>query len=168
MHVIIWLLIGYLIGSIPWGLVIGKVFDENANEVTDWFESLSLTEEADGSVTMDVVRDERTLAGGAEDNILSGSYRFVPHVYLQPMHEAPYSAEELARWAQICYFMDKGFYPPEADAEEKDDESFLIHLYEIVDIDGIPMHTATAAWYLVDEEGIGADYIFGNEVRLFG
>ena len=26
MHVIIWLLIGYLIGSIPWGLVIGKVF----------------------------------------------------------------------------------------------------------------------------------------------
>ena len=26
MRIIMWLLIGYLIGSIPWGLVIGKVF----------------------------------------------------------------------------------------------------------------------------------------------
>ena len=149
-------------------LVIGKVFDENENEVTEWFQSLSLTVEADGSVTMEVERDARTLAGGAEDNILSGSYRFVPRVYLQPAHEAPYSAEELARWAQIGYFMDKGFFPPEADVEKNDDGSYTIHLYEIVEIDDIPMHTATAAWYTVDAGGVGADDIFGNEVRLFG
>lgn len=145
---------------------VGKLFNEKGLDVSDWFRSLTLTE-VQGGVNMVVDRDERTLAGGPEDNILSGTYFFEPHCYLAPAHDGPFTPKELCRWAQIRYFSEKGFFPPEADFEKNDDGSYTIHLYEVVDTDGF-VHTATSAWYTVDENGVGVDDIFGGKIRLAG
>ena len=145
---------------------VGKLFNEKGLDVSGWFKSLTLTE-VQGGVNMVVDRDERTLAGGPEDNILSGTYFFEPHSYLAPAHDGPFTPKELCRWAQIRYFAKTGFFPPEADFEKNDNGSYTIHLYEVVDTGGIT-HTATSAWYTVDEYGVGVDYIFGGEIRLAG
>ena len=145
---------------------VGKLFNEKGLDVSGWFKSLTLTE-VQGGVNMVVDRDERTLAGGPEDNILSGTYFFEPHSYLAPAHDGPFTPKELCRWAQIRYFAKTGFFPPEADFEKNDDGSYTIHLYEVVDTDGF-VHTATSAWYTVDEYGVGVDDVFGGEIRLAG
>ncbi len=145
---------------------VGKLFNEKGLDVSKWFKSLTLTE-VQGGINMVVDRDERTLAGGPEDNILSGTYFFEPHASLKPAHDGPYTPKELCRWAQIRYFSEKGFFPPEADFEKNDDGSYTIHLYEIVTSAGAA-HTATSAWYTVDEYGVGVDDIFGGEIRLAG
>ena len=144
---------------------INRVYDSGGRDVSGWFESLSLTY-AQGAINMVVKRDESTLAGGAEDNILSGVYTFEPHTYLMPAEDGPYTAEELGRWAQICYFVHNGFFPPMADIERNADGSYTVHLYEVVDTDGAS-HTATSAWYTVDEYGYGTDDITGKTIYLF-
>lgn len=147
-------------------LVVGKLFNEKGFDVSGWFKSLKLTQ-VQGAINMVVERDEKTLAGGADDNILSGVYMLEPHSYLAPGHEGPYTVKELARWAQIHYFTEKGYFPPRADVEKNDDGSYSIHLYELVSTAGY-IHTATSAWYTVDAFGVGVDDIYGNAIRLAG
>ena len=148
-----------------YALEIKKVYHSTGADVSSWFKSLTLSE-VQGAIMMNVKRDESTLAGGAEDNILSDVYLFEPRTYLLPLFEGPYTADELGVWAQIFYFRHNGYFPPEADVEENEDGTFTIHLYEIVSSDGAE-HTATAAWYTVDAYGFGEDYIFGDEICLF-
>lgn len=146
-------------------LMIKKVFRESGEDVSRWFKSLGLSD-AQGAVMMKVERDERTLAGGADDNILTGEYRLEPRTYLLPEEEGPYSAPELCEWAQIYYFTRFGYFPPEAEAEKNADGSFTIHLYEIVTLDG-DEHTATSAWYTVDAYGVGVNTITEEGINLF-
>lgn len=147
-----------------YGISIKKVFHSSGEEVSRWFESLTL-HEVQGAVMMNVKRDESTLAGGAGDNILTGVYMFEPRTYLLPESEGPYTAEELAAWAQIYYFTHNGFFPPMAEVEENADGSFTIHLFEVVELGGIT-HTATSAWYTVDEYGDGVNGITEQEISL--
>lgn len=144
-----------------------RVFNEAGYEVSEWFKSLTLTE-VQGALMLNVKRDERTLAGGADDNILTGVYLFEPRTYLLPLGDAPYSAGELARWGQLYYFRETGFYPPEADAVANADGSFTVHLYEIVEIDDCNSRTATSAWYTVGADGRGYDDLSGKPVALCG
>ena len=58
-----------------------------------------------------------------------------------------------------------GFFPPKVDVEKTKDGNFTIHLYEVVDLDGVK-HTATSAWYTVDRYGVGADDIYETPVNL--
>ena len=143
---------------------IRKVLGPEGQDVSRWFKSLTLTQ-VQGAYLMQVDRDESTLAGGAEDNILSGVYLLEPRTYPLPAEEGPFTEEELARWAQIYYFTHNGFFPPEADVEQNADGSFTIHLYEIVKQDGTT-HTATSAWYTVDAYGEGVEDITEQEIRL--
>ena len=52
--------------------------DAEGNDITDWFERLVFAFSSEDSVLMQVKRNERTLAGGEEDNILTGDYTFLP------------------------------------------------------------------------------------------
>ena len=164
------------------GLEIYKIVDEYGFDHSNWFRSLVFQFYLDGAI-MTADRDERTLAGGAEDNILTGTYvmipvrvgtayeknrdgDLVPRTYPLPEKEGPYSAEELGRWAQIFYFRKNGFFPPEAEVTANTDGTFTIHLFEIVDLDG-EAHTATSAWLTVDAYGVGTDDIMEERVDLF-
>ena len=157
------------------GLEIHTVRDEYDFDHSNWFNTLTFQFYLDGTV-MSVDRDERTLAGGGEDNILTGTYVMLPvgvHVdpvtrrtSLRPQSDGPYSPEELADWAQIHYFCTSGFFPPEADVTSNPNGTFTIHLYEIVDLDGLK-HTATSAWYTVDAYGVGRNDITEEPVSLF-
>ena len=147
-----------------YSLDIKKVYNEAGIEVSRWFKSLTLTA-VQGAVMMNVERDEKTLAGGEEDNILTGVYLFEPRTYLLPADNGPYTEKELGQWAQIYYFEHNGFFPPKADVERNADGSFTVHLYEVVKQDGVS-HTATSAWYTVDAYGSGTDDITGRPVEL--
>lgn len=59
-------------------LTIRTVTDAEGNDITDWFEGLAFAFSSEDSVLMQVKRNERTLAGGEEDNILTGDYTFLP------------------------------------------------------------------------------------------
>ena len=141
-----------------------KVTDDHGFDVSDRFKALSVLFAGD-RVVLSVRRDEKTLAGGADDNILTGTYLFEPYSYLLPADSGPYTAEQLAQWAQIYYFRHNGFFPPKADTEKNADGSYTVHLYEIVKLDGVP-HTATSAWYTVDAYGTGSDDITGRAIEL--
>ena len=62
-------------------LRIHKVYNSAGMDVSSWFESLTLSD-VQGAILMNVERDESTLAGGEEDNILTGVYMFEPRTYL--------------------------------------------------------------------------------------
>lgn len=164
-------------------LRIRNVYDEYDFDHSNWFRDLTIRFYTDGAI-MDVDRDERTLAGGAEDNILTGQYvmtpvgvgadykqvspeLLVPVTFLRPDHDGPYTPAELGKWAQISYFNQYGFFPPRADVDRFADGSYSIHLYEVVSQDGVP-HTATSAWYTVDAFGDGTNEITGEAVHLMG
>ena len=146
--------------------VIHDVADDAGRDVSDQFESLSFTE-VQGAVIMDVERDERTLAGGEDSGIMTGVYMLEPRTYLTSLAEGPYAPEELGEMAQRYYMVNHGFFPPETEVEPNGDGAYTIHLFEIVDLDGIT-HTATSAWYTVDDMGRGHDDITGQEIRLAG
>ena len=165
------------------GFVFHKITDDFGFDRSDWFKELSFRME-DGYLVLEVVRDERTLAGGSEDNVLTGEYWMepmgvvcvdpadkvyqegeLPKLALRPLEDGPYTAEELGQLARVCYFTGTGFYAPHAEAVEKADGSFMIHLFEIVDTDGV-LHTATSAWYTVDAFGEGVNDITGEPVSL--
>lgn len=143
---------------------IKKVYKLDGTDVSNWFKSIVLTE-VQGAIMMNVQRDERTLAGGAEDNILTDVYLFEPRTYLLPDENVILTPSDLGYWAQIYYFTRTGFFPPEADVTKNRDGSYSIHLYEIVK-SGKTTHTATSAWYTVDRYGDGANDITGMEVHL--
>ena len=66
---------------------------------------------------------------------------------------APYQSVELAAMARAYYL-------------KNDDGTTTLHLYEIVKDDDESSHTATSAWYTVDEYGKGEDDILGNTVEF--
>ena len=146
-------------------LLINKVLTDDGEDVSEWFRSFALTE-VQGAVIMSVKRNEKTLAGGGDDNILTGAYMLEPRTYLLPESEGPYSEDELAEQAQLWYFVNTGFYPPETEAEKNSDGTVTIHLYEVVETDGIADHTATSAWYTVDKYGEGVNDMTGETVSL--
>lgn len=141
-------------------LTICTVVDGYGNDISDWFESLVFLFSSEDTVLMQVQRDESTLAGGAEDNLLTGEY------VMKPRDTAAKTPEQLCLLAQEYYSRNQGFYPPEADWVDNGDGSYTIHLYEIVRLDGGESHTATSAWYTVDAYGIGTDDITGESVAL--
>ena len=58
-------------------VLLKKVTDDRGNDISDFFVMLSFTFVNDHAV-MSVVRDEKTLAGGSSDNLLTGSYTMTP------------------------------------------------------------------------------------------
>ena len=141
---------------------INTVYNSTGVDVSHWFKKLVLSE-VQGAILMNVERDESTMAGGTEDNILTGVYMFEPRTYFLPLEEGPFTAEELGVLAQQFYFAITGYYLPEADAADNGDGTYTIHLYE-----DMGDHTATSAWYTVDEMGNGTDDITGDLVCLAG
>ncbi len=156
------------------GLKILKVRDQYGFDHSNRFKDLSLRFYLDGAV-MTVERDEKTLAGGPEDNILTGTYLMRPvgvradgskkQSVLCPMEDGPYQPEELGMWAQFYYFRNTGFFPPEAEVIKNADGTFTVHLYEVLTTDGVE-HTATSAWYTVDAYGKGQNDITGEKISL--
>ena len=76
-------------------LTIRTVKDENGNDITDRFVSLDFLFSSEDVVLMQVRRDEQTLAGGEEDNLLTGEY------ILKPREEQ--TPEQLCVLAQEYY-----------------------------------------------------------------
>ena len=139
-------------------LTIRTVKDANGNDITDRFESLDFLFSSEDVVLMQVRRDEQTLAGGAEDNILTGEYTLKPREEKTP--------EQLCVLAQEYYKRNYNFYPPEAAFTDNGDGTYTIQLYENVDLGEGVSHTATSAWYTVDAYGVGIDEITGKMVEL--
>ena len=139
-------------------LTIRTVKDENGNDITDRFESLDFLFSSEDVVLMQVRRDEQTLAGGEEDNLLTGEY------ILKPREEK--TPEQLCVLAQEYYKRNYDFYPPEAAFTDNGDGTYTIQLYENVDLGEGESHTATSAWYTVDTYGVGIDEITGRTVDL--
>lgn len=132
--------------------------DENGNDITDRFVSLDFLFSSEDVVLMQVRRDEQTLAGGEEDNLLTGGY------ILKPREEQ--TPERLCVLAQEYYKRNYDFYPPEAAFTDNGDGTYTIRLYENVDLGEGESHTATSAWYTVDTYGVGIDEITGRTVDL--
>ena len=143
-----------------YGVRINKVFNSKGLEVSDWFRSLTLTQ-VEGAVVMNVRRDERTLAGGEEDNILTGVYLFEPWTCLAPEGDGPFTAAELGRWAQIRYFRQTGVYPQVVKTARKG-TGYSIRLFETA------KQSEALALYTVDRYGVGTDGLTGLPVRLCG
>ena len=137
---------------------------KKGSDVSRWFQSVVLSR-VQNSYILSVERDEKTLAGSPDDNILTGVYTFDPHVCFTPLEDGPFTEEELGVLAQRYYFRNHGFFPPEAEVAVNEDGSFTVHLFEIVDLDGTT-HTATSAWYTVDPFGVGVNDITGEEAYL--
>ena len=174
-------------------ILLKKITDDYDKDISSYFALLSFTF-INNHAVMSVVRDENTLAGGSEDNLLTGSYTMTPG---KP-NDAPkgsdkaeyetkgslkavkellsagtsddqaktYTPEELCKMAQDYYNRHKNYYPPIADYEVKEGGKYQIHLYEVVDDGNGYTHTATSAWYTVDAHGIGTEDIFGEAVDL--
>ena len=81
---------------------------------------------------------------------------------------APYQSVELAAIARAYYLKENNYLAPEVECLKNDDGTTTIHLYEIVKDDDESSHTATSAWYTVDEYGKGEDDIMGNAVKFPG
>ncbi len=134
--------------------------EATGTDVSDHFRSLKLSS-VEGAVLL--TSDSR--ARGSDAVVPSGTYLFEPRTSFAPLSEGPFTAEELGVMAQQYYMKSSGFFPPEAEVEANSDGSFTIHLYEVVELDGIS-HTATSAWYTVDAYGAGSDVIYETPVDL--
>ena len=141
-------------------LSIHTVYDEAGCDVSDSFRSLMLSD-VEGAILMVAESDARS------GNVIipSNVYLFEPKTFFVPLKSGPYTADELGVMAQQYYMKNHGFFPPKADVEQNKDGSFTIHLYEVVDLDGVK-HTATSAWYTVNAYGVGADDIYETPVIL--
>ena len=124
------------------------------------FGSVMLSE-VQGAILM--VVDSRAKAENAI--VPTNVYLLEPKTSFVPLKSGPYTADELCVMAQQYYMKNNGFFPPKADVTKNADGSFTIHLYEVVDLDGIT-HTATSAWYTVDSFGSGTDDIYETPVDL--
>ncbi len=136
----------------------------NGSDISKLLESVVLR--ADGPSWVLTVKPEGNASN--DDGLLSGTYTFEPSVRFVPAEPGPYTADELGLLARQYYFLETGFFPPEAEVTENDDGSLTVHLFEIVEKAGIPAHTATSAWYTVDPFGVGVNDITGEEVYLAG
>ena len=145
-------------------LKFNKVTDSVGHDVSKWFKSLTLTQ-VQTSYILNVKRNEKTLAGGAEDNILTGSYVFDANTHFRPLSEGPFNVKQLGVLAQQYYFKNHLFFPPKVETTKNKDGTFTLHLYEVVELDGVK-HTATSAWYTVDRYGDGTDDISGERIHL--
>lgn len=139
-------------------LTIAAVADAKGNDVSDWFESLVFLFSSEDMVLMQVSRNEKTLAGGEEENILTGEYTLLPREKNTP--------EQLCALAREYYNRNFNFDPPEAAITDNGDGTYTIHLYELVTLDQGETHTATSAWYTVDAYGVGTNDITGQLVQL--
>ena len=174
-------------------ILLKKITDDYDKDISAYFALLSFTF-INNHAVMSVVRDESTLAGGAEDNLLTGSYTMTPGKpddapagsneagsetkgslrAVEALFSAgasadpsrTYTPEELCKMAQDYYNRHYNYYPPVADYETKEGGKYQIHLYEIVDDGNGYTHTATSAWYTVDAHGIGTNDISGEAVDL--
>ena len=156
------------------GLKIRQVRDIHNVDHSDWFKELTLQFYLDAAV-MKVERDEKTLAGGKEDNILTGTYVMVPvgvrgdarekQSYLCPAEDGPYQPEELSLWARFYYFRNTGVFPTATEIVENSDGTFTLHLYENEDSDGL-VHTSISEWYTVDSYGEGKNDITEEQISL--
>ena len=176
-------------------ILIKKITDDTGFDISSNFAFLSVTF-VNNKAVMSVVRDEKTLAGGAGNNLLTGSYMMIPEV---PEEASPstgtqgalkavkellaaantedasgvaadnsktYTPDELCKMAQEYYNRHKNYYPPEVDCEVLEDGRYRIHLYEKVDNGDGSWHTATSAWYTVDAHGKGSEDVLGEEIDL--
>ena len=139
-------------------LAISTVKDASGNDITYRFESLDFLFSGEGNVLMRVRRDEQTLAGGAEDNLLTGEYALTPR--------EENTLEQLCALAQEHYKRNYDFYPPEVAFTDNGDGTYTLHLYENVDLGEGVYHTATSAWYMVDSYGVGIDESTGKVIEL--
>ena len=147
-------------------IAIRTIRDGQGLDISDRFRTLTYTFLSD-KVIMIVERDESTLAGGAGDNVLTGTYTFAA-AKQEPNAPAEknYTPKELCAMAQDYYEKHNDFRPPVADSASNSDGTVTIHLYEIVSNGDGTFHTATSAWYTVDSKGVGTDDITGESVRL--
>ena len=141
-------------------LTVYRVSDEYGNDVSWKFNSIMLSD-VEGAILLIVDSNAR----GNDAVISSNVYLFEPKTSFVPLKSGPFTADELGVMAQQYYMKNHGFFPPKADVEQNADGSFTIHLYEVVDLDGVK-HTATSAWYTVDRYGVGADDIYETPVNL--
>ena len=146
-------------------LKIHKVFNQNGDDVSAWFKSITLTW-VQGAIMLNVERDEATLAGGADDNIQTDMYMLEPRSFLLPLDDGPYTPDELGAWAQNYYLTHEHLYPREAEVEKSADGSFAICLYENVWADG-EIRTVTFARYKVDAFGRGTVVGTDEQIDLF-
>ena len=75
-------------------LTIRTVMDGYGNDISDYFESLRFLFSSENTAIMEVRRDDKPLAGGADDNLLSGEY------VMKPRDNAVQTPEQLCRLAQ--------------------------------------------------------------------
>ena len=145
-------------------LTVEDLFDRDGNSVwQDGYSALSFRF-AEGMVLMHVVQAAEPPAD-AVDLIPTGDYLFTRSGGSQSQTAgdgSEFDSDELILAAQDYYERHKGYRPPEGEAGYQGDGLWLIHLYEIVELDGMS-HTATSSWYTVDDRGIGTDF-FGNPV----
>ncbi len=150
-----------------------KITDGSGMDITDNFKSMTFTE-ADGELRMEVERDESTLAGGESSSIMSGIYSFMPpkdgtssgSSGSSKYGETMYTTDELGRLAQSYYKRHNGYCPPEVAVTDNGNYTFTIQLYETKDNGDGTYHTATSAWYTVDQLGRGTNDLTGESISL--
>ncbi len=140
-------------------LIVEDLFDREENSVwQDGYSALSFRF-GEGMVLMHVVQAAKPPAG-AEDLIPTGDYLFTRSGSSASgtAKDVPvFDSDELVLAARDYYERHNGFRPPEGEASYQGDGLWLIHLYEIVTLEGTG-HTATSAWYTVNEHGVGVDF----------
>ena len=151
-------------------LKICQVRDLQNKDCSEWFKELMLQFYLDAAV-MTVERDEKTLAGGAEDSILTGTYVMTPvgvsadgpekQSHLRPAENGPYQPEELSEWAQYYYFRNTGIYPAVAELIENSDGTVTIRLAEEMNVNSL-----TSESYTVDAYGEGKNDNTGAQISL--
>lgn len=143
-------------------LFVKKIYDQNDKDISNDFVSMEFIF-SKNKVIMDVERDTSTLVGGASESIQTGAYRFTSTEKEGTSKKTP---DELCSMAQSYYEKHYDYFPPEVEYTENFNGTITIHLYEIVDDGGGTYHTATSAWYTVNEYGVGFNEITNEKVDL--
>jgi hypothetical protein len=143
-------------------VIFNMVRNEEGHDITAQFALLSVTFK-NGKAVLSAVRDEKSLAGGADSSILTGCYEMEARDGAAEGKSLPLI---LCRMAQGYYSRAYNYYPPLADYTANEEGTYTIHLYETVDEGDTPAHTATSAWYVVDAGGVGQDEILGIPVNI--
>lgn len=114
----------------------------------------------------------RVDAGGGTVNTIVNLDTFTLSPYYAEEIEIPendtptaYPPDELVSLALDYYERHHGISPAYGNVDHMEDGMYVIHLYDIVE-DEAGGHTATYAWYKVDEFGIGTDTLLMTEVDL--
>ena len=143
-------------------VIFNMVRNEEGHDITAQFALLSVTFK-NGKAILSAVRDEKSLAGGADSSIMTGCYEMAARDGASAGKSLPLI---LCRMAQGYYSRAYNYYPPVADYTVNDNGTYTIHLYETVDEGDDTAHTATSAWYIVDAGGVGQDEILGIPVNI--